>query len=114
MVKTFVRVGLLVGAIAYLAALAMFDPEKYQVFWRCPIYLLTGLKCAGCGGQRAVHWLFCGEYARAFSYNPLAVCFAPAYALLYFVRGVSTSTLYWYGWIVLVLGFMVVRNLPLN
>lgn len=112
--KTFLKVSLLVGAIGYLVALVLLDPEEHACFWHCPFYMLTGLKCAGCGGQRAVHWLFQGDYPRAFAYNPLAVSVAPVYALLYFVKGVSRSVFYWYGWVVLVLGFMVVRNLPLR
>ena len=113
-VKTFLKVSLLVGAIGYLVALAVFDPEEHSGFWHCPFYMLTGLKCAGCGGQRAIHWLFQGDYPKAFAYNPLAVCVAPIYALLYFVRGISNSILYWYGWVVLILGFMIVRNFLLD
>ena len=112
--KTFLKVILLVGAIGYLVALAAFDPEEHSGFWHCPFYMLTGLKCAGCGGQRAIHWLFRGDYPKAFAYNPLAVCVAPIYALLYFVRGISNSILYWYGWVVLILGFMIVRNFLLD
>ena len=39
----------------------------------CPIRLVTGVSCAGCGMTRALHALAHGEVLRAFSMNPLAI-----------------------------------------
>lgn len=37
----------------------------------CIIHEYTGLFCAGCGLQRALHAFFTGDFALAFSMNPL-------------------------------------------
>lgn len=39
--------------------------------------MLTGLKCPGCGSQRAVHHLLNLEIVLAFKQNPLLVLFIP-------------------------------------
>ena len=39
------------GAVVYVA----LDPATCAVFPRCPFYVLTGLKCPGCGSQLALH-----------------------------------------------------------
>lgn len=38
---------------------------------KCIIHEYTGLFCAGCGLQRALHAFFTGDFALAFSMNPL-------------------------------------------
>lgn len=42
-----------------------FDPAGSRLFPRCPFLSLTGLRCPGCGSQRALHSLLHGEIARA-------------------------------------------------
>ena len=39
--------------------------------------MLTGLKCPGCGSQRAIHHLLNGEIASAFIVHPLLVLAVP-------------------------------------
>ena len=34
-----------------------FNPSDIAIFPKCPFLLLTGLKCPGCGSQRAIHSL---------------------------------------------------------
>jgi hypothetical protein len=41
------------------------------------MYQLSGWKCPGCGSQRAAHALLNGEWAMAWSYNPLLVLVLP-------------------------------------
>ena len=40
---------------------------------KCVFYQLTGLYCPGCGSGRAIHALFQGQFAEAFSYNILFI-----------------------------------------
>ena len=34
-----------------------YNPSDFKLFPKCPFYVLTGLKCPGCGTQRAIHCL---------------------------------------------------------
>ena len=38
----------------------------------CPVALLTGVACPGCGMSRAVAWLLRGDIDRSIGYHPLA------------------------------------------
>ncbi|MGH8928911.1 MAG: DUF2752 domain-containing protein [Acidimicrobiia bacterium] len=38
----------------------------------CPVALITGVACPGCGMSRAMAWLFRGEFGRSVTYHPLA------------------------------------------
>ena len=69
---------------AVLAALWLYrvDPEDSVYSPKCLFYLLTGLKCPGCGSQRAIHSLLHLDIAAAFGYNALLVIALPAVAML--------------------------------
>ena len=64
-------------AIAGAVAFYVFDPATAGFFPRCPSVVLTGWKCAGCGSQRALHALIHGEFAAAWSLNPLLLLVLP-------------------------------------
>jgi hypothetical protein len=73
---------ILITVIALLAATVFFvffyvDPNVYPFFPKCPFLLLTGLKCPGCGSQRAIHQLLHLNIAGAFHQNPLLVLYVP-------------------------------------
>ena len=38
----------------------------------CPVALLTGVACPGCGMTRAIAWLLRGDVSTAVTYHPLA------------------------------------------
>ncbi len=57
-----------------------FSPEA-RWFPQCPVKLLTGLSCPGCGVQRALHALLHGNVAQALSYNYFFVLSIPYLAL---------------------------------
>ena len=63
--------GLCAVALYYL-----FDPATHGFFFGCPLYERTGILCAGCGGQRALHALLHGRVAEALSLNLIAVLVA--------------------------------------
>lgn len=58
----------------------MFDPTRWPAP-RCIFHALTGWECPGCGTQRAVHALFSGHFAEAWSFNPALFVAVPLAAL---------------------------------
>lgn len=70
---------LTVGGLAAAAVLlvASVDPHRPGSYGVCPVYALTGLYCAGCGGLRATHDLAHGDLAGAWGMNPLWVLLVP-------------------------------------
>lgn len=49
----------------------------------CPLLILTGFPCPGCGTTRAVICIFTGQFVRAWNLNPCAylwVIFWPGFA----------------------------------
>lgn len=77
--------GAIVAAVGLLltAAYWLFDPSRF-IFPRCPVYVITGWQCPGCGSQRALHALLHGDVASAWHYNAFLLCMAPVVALLLF------------------------------
>lgn len=78
------KVGIALGVLAAFFALylyATFDPSTAP-FPQCPFYWATGLKCPGCGSQRALHQLLHLDIGKAFSYNACLVIFLPILAFL--------------------------------
>lgn len=63
-----------------LTILFLYNPE--QTIWmpKCPVYVLTGLKCPACGFQRAMHSMLHLRFAQAVRYN-LFLVFAIPYAV---------------------------------
>ena len=64
--------GVIIIAIIY----SLFDPAA-PFFPRCPIKMMTGVDCPGCGSQRALHALLDGRFAEAFAFNPLLFLLGP-------------------------------------
>jgi hypothetical protein len=114
------------GAAAIAAGssvVAYFDPSKVQLFPACPLYSLTGFACPGCGLTRGFHALFHGDLLTALHFNALI----PVWAIIFCVvvislmlsavggRGISFrtfSTKWLWSFLVLLLVFGVLRNLP--
>jgi len=77
---------LIVLAIASLVFIySTFNPESSKWFPKCIFLLLTGLKCPGCGSQRAIHHLLNLDIIAALQYNALVVIMLP----LLFLYGVD-------------------------
>jgi Protein of unknown function (DUF2752) len=71
--------GKIVIAILFVTLLIVFyfiNPAT-NLFPRCPLLVLTGLKCAGCGSQRAIFCILHGQWRQAFFFNPLIVISLP-------------------------------------
>jgi len=111
------------GVSAFLYAV---DPVRHAVYPPCLLYNATGIYCAGCGATRAIHALLHGRVVDALHDNLLFIGGLPL--LLYVVGSYALSAwranawpeIYVDGrmwrkilWIfILMLGFMVARNLP--
>lgn len=72
----------LTAVLALLLVLGTFDPQKSDFFPKCPFLMLTGLKCPGCGTQRALHQLLNLNLGQAFRYNALMVMSIPLLVFL--------------------------------
>ena len=62
---------------AFLAIYFFFDPAGAAWMPKCPVYVLTGLECPGCGTQRALHALLHGNPAEAWKHNALLMISLP-------------------------------------
>ena len=68
---------LMMVIMAGIFLFAYYNPEDHRFFPKCPVFLLTGYKCPGCGSQRAFYHLFHGNFLTAFRYNPLMIVLIP-------------------------------------
>lgn len=73
---------LLVGIVVLAIVYYRVSPTTSVFFPKCAFLMLTGLKCPGCGSQRAVHALLHADLASAFAHNALLVLSLPYLALL--------------------------------
>ncbi|PTN09953.1 DUF2752 domain-containing protein [Mangrovibacterium marinum] len=102
----------------------LFDPATTNHFPSCPFKALTGLKCAGCGSQRALYQLLHMNIRGAWHCNPLLVVMLPYMlfgALLDLIKNPSPSllrirkSLYGiaaiYTVLAIIVAFWIVRNL---
>ncbi len=78
LIYTIIAVALVAMAMIYF----LFDPASTRLFPKCAFFSLTGLKCPGCGSQRAMHALLHADVWAAFRYNALLVVSLPIVALL--------------------------------
>ena len=74
---------MIIGGAAAVTIYGLFDPAKYAFFPKCPFVMLTGgLRCPGCGSQRAIHALLHLDIKDAFLYNPMVIISIPFLILL--------------------------------
>jgi hypothetical protein len=69
-----------VAAVPTAVVLFLFNPLEVRWYPRCPLYVLTGFYCPGCGALRAGHALLHGHLVTALGYNPLLVLSLPVLA----------------------------------
>lgn len=85
--KVVVAALVVVVVIAAIAVYKFFDPMESSIFPKCVFYSVTGLKCPGCGTQRALHAMLAGNLAAAWHYNAFWVVMLPVIALLLGAEG---------------------------
>ena len=120
-----VWVGALLLALLALGAVTLvffFDPALTPFYPQCAFHRLTGLNCPGCGATRGLYALLHGHWRQAWQDNALFLVTLAALTVrfgwlnLQRVRQRPVPSLIptWslIPWMVLALGFGVVRNLP--
>ena len=118
-----IKVGIVFVIISTLILLYLygsFNPEDYP-FPRCPFYSLTGLKCPGCGSQRALYQLLHFHIASAFQYNAMLVISIPVLVFIFETEVVkrhhpklysaSHSSYFSWGLVVIVFCWWLLRNI---
>ena len=106
---------LILAAVAALLVIAavfyFFNPESYGFYPRCPLFVLTGWQCAGCGGTRAVHSLLHGDFAHAFELNPLLFLAVPF--VLFLILKPAWARKPWVGIsvVIVIIAYTLWRNL---
>ncbi len=100
-----------------------FEPTKAGFFPVCPMFAFTGFACSGCGLTRGFHALFQGDIVGALGFNALIPLFVVLFGLFFFamlnvaLRGKpfprwSISLPALWGFLFLLIGFGIVRNIP--
>ncbi|MGN0213244.1 MAG: DUF2752 domain-containing protein [Muribaculaceae bacterium] len=79
--RTIFWLAIVLAALCFVAIYFLFDPSQCDLFPKCPFLMLTGLKCPGCGSQRAIHALLGGNIAEAWRHNAILVVSVPIVAL---------------------------------
>lgn len=114
---------LLVAIAAALSLVALVNPGAQSILPACPTWRYLGVHCPGCGSTRATHWLLNGSLSTAWRFNPLLVAVGVPLGLWFI--GVQASAAFlgvrpalrvpaWVGYAaaILLVGYMVLRNLP--
>ena len=85
--KWLYKAGLLIGAgvILLLCIIKVLHIDILHII-RCSFHALTGLYCPGCGGTRAVVYLFKGDILRSFRFHPF-VLYCICFYILFMVKG---------------------------
>lgn len=63
-----------------------FNPTGSEFFPKCSFLMITGLKCPGCGSQRALHALLNGDLMGALQYNAMLIISIPVLAVLLYAE----------------------------
>ena len=73
-----------VAVVFLVLASVYFFTDPAETVWmpKCAFFMLTGLKCPGCGSQRAFHALLRGEFGEAWSQNAFMVIMIPVILFL--------------------------------
>ena len=100
------------------------NPVTAGFFPQCPLYVLTGLNCPGCGLTRGCHALFNGDILLALHFNALLpiYLFIGGYVLvslfLITTRGKGLSFKVFppfamWSFLIIGLSFAILRNIPM-
>lgn len=69
---------LVVAGVVYF----LVDPSETRWMPQCPVHMLTGLQCPGCGAQRLIHALLHGDIGAAWHANAFLLLSIPGIAFL--------------------------------
>ena len=97
--------------IVGIIAATVIAPEKAIWFPKCPLHLLTGLQCPGCGTARAIHAASRGEWGAAMRYNAIIFLAIPFLVVILIRPSWARRPGVVWGALVVVIIWMIVRNL---
>lgn len=80
--KKIVAILVIVMIIIFSVVTFFINPLSNPIAPKCPVLLITGLKCPGCGTQQAIHQLLHGNFFEAFKCNHLIFFLVPLILLL--------------------------------
>ena len=101
---------IVVAIVAGLAVICLFDPSSVGFYPRCPFFVLTGLKCPGCGTLRALHCIMHGHFGEAWQLNPALLISVPIIAALFlFPRYIHSPVVGW-GILIATVAWWIGRN----
>lgn len=83
---------LIILAIGLLYVIKTYPPEAHRFYLKCPLYTFTGLKCSGCGNQRAVHALLNAQWATAWKANPTIYFLLPYFSIGFLLHFLSKKS----------------------
>lgn len=87
--KVFLKWGFVLFFVFVLVLLyRTYNPIGNLYFPKCPFRVMTGLKCPGCGSQRAIHYLLNLDILSALKENVVLVISIP-----YIVAGIVFDSL---------------------
>ena len=115
--------GVALGA-AGSGLVAYYDPSQVHLFPVCPLFAITGFACPGCGLTRGFHALFHGDLLGALHFNALIIVWGLALGYagvslgMLALRGHGlrmwpTSPRFMGAFMIVLLAFGVLRNIPL-
>ena len=84
MIKWLPRLLVALGVFFLLWIDRSFNPDGNSLFPGCMWRSLTGLECAGCGVQRALHAVLNGHFKTAFFLNSYMFVLGPVWIVWYF------------------------------
>jgi hypothetical protein len=115
------------GCAGGSALLFLVDPSHHAIYPQCMFYNATGIYCAGCGATRALYALLHGRVLDALHDNALFVAALPLLLYVAFTYAAKawsanawpkvmvdgrTATRRGIAFFLLMIAFMIVRNLP--
>ncbi|WP_431136628.1 DUF2752 domain-containing protein [Psychroserpens mesophilus] len=68
-----IAIGIVIVLLGVLSLYFFWNPSQYDFFPKCPFYSVTGIYCAGCGSQRAIHQIINGHILTGIRHNYLLV-----------------------------------------
>lgn len=74
---SYIVYGVVAIVIVGLIVLFSFNPENTLWMPKCPMFVITGLKCPACGFQRALHSLLHLNFAQSVRYNFFLIISVP-------------------------------------
>lgn len=121
LLKLFIPIVLLTLGIFYF----IINPNTFAYAPKCPFHTLTGFHCPGCGSQRALHEILHGNIWTGLQHNFLILLAVLIVGYQFYINFINTrkkqtqKNLLQHSaakWLILalVLGFWILRNIPLE